>query len=98
MALIAIAQGVRLVQVHGRSGNAFLLALAGGMGLRLLLGAIGVGASVALQGEAAALSFIGGAMAGYVPLQIFEGIWFARLGAAAAASTRQPIDQARRTA
>ena len=81
MAVVGIAAGVWMVRSHGRPGSGFLAAVAGGMLSRLFLSAAGA-AWAARQDIETVWAFLGGLVAGYVPLQAFELTWFIRKGRA----------------
>lgn len=73
MAVPGIAGGTWLVREHGRSATRFLLALATGFATRLVLA--GVAAFFAAKADAG-VPLIAGLAAGFVPLTIFEMVWF----------------------
>lgn len=75
MSAAGVAQGRWLVRAHGRPGSAFLVAVAGGMGLRVLLAAAGA-AAVFLVDRAGALPYVAGLGVGYVALFAAEAAWF----------------------
>jgi hypothetical protein len=77
MALAAIAGGAWLVARHGLTGSAFFVALASCMLARLILAAVGAGIA-AMRGTEAVFAYAVGLVAGYVPLQVFEMVWFQR--------------------
>ena len=77
LALLSIAGGAWLAAEHGRPGTGFVRALGTGMLARLsaaVVGAIGA----ARSGEGAAWAYLAGVIAGFVPLQVFEIVWFHR--------------------
>jgi hypothetical protein len=85
LALTGVAGGAWLAFEHGKPGTGFLKAMVAGMLTRLFLAAAG-GGLAAWTGGNAPWAFLGGAVAGFVPLQIVEVIWFFRAGQKAAGS------------
>jgi len=77
MAVPGIVFGSWLAREHGRPGSRFLSALATGFVTRLVLVAVAA-FSAAKAGEGAGTALLAGLAAGFVPLQIFEMIWFLR--------------------
>ena len=77
LSLAGVIGGGWLVFCHGRQGNSFLGALVGGMLLRMTLTALGMGAAM-IAGKPAMWAFAGGAVAGFLPVMLFELIWFYR--------------------
>jgi len=75
MAAPGIAGGAWLVREHGRSATRFVVALAAGFATRLILA--GAAAFFAAKADAG-LPLIAGLAAGFVPLTIFEMVWFLR--------------------
>jgi hypothetical protein len=86
MALPGICGGVWLAHEHGRSGSRFLAALASGALGRLVLGAL-VAFGAARAGGRAIDGLLPGLAAGFVPVLLFEMIWFARTASGPAAGT-----------
>lgn len=79
LAAVGAADGVWLNLRYGQAGSGFLLAMVTGMLARMLV--VGIGTFLAFRaGEAAPWAFLAGVAAGFVPLQVFEVIWFLRLG------------------
>lgn len=77
MAVTGVAGGSWLARVHGRPGAGFLVALGTCMLARLFAAAAGAGAA-AWIGMSAAWPFVGGLVAGFLPMQAFEITWFLR--------------------
>lgn len=77
MAIPGIIGGAWLAREHGRPAQRFLIALAMGFVTRLVLA--GLAAFYAARaGEGAGTALLSGLAAGFVPLMIFEMIWFNR--------------------
>jgi len=77
MAMPGIVGGAWLAREHGRSAQRFLVALATGFITRLVLA--GLAAFYAGRaGDGAGTALLLGLAAGFVPLMVFEMIWFAR--------------------
>ena len=68
--------GARLVALHGTPGTAFLKALGSCILARLFTFAGGTAWAVSHSMEEA-LAFLAGVVAGYLPTQIVEMVWFA---------------------
>jgi hypothetical protein len=77
MALPGILGGAWLAREHGRPGSRFLSALATGFVTRLVLVAVAA-FYAAKAGEGAGTALLAGLAAGFVPLMIFEMVWFLR--------------------
>lgn len=77
MVLPGVAGGAWLAREHGRPGSRFVVALGAGFVARLVLAAIAAYAA-AKAGEGAPSGLLAGLAAGFVPLQVFEVIWFTR--------------------
>lgn len=77
MTLAGSLGGAWTVSQHGRPGSGFLVAVGICMLSRLVLGAAGV-AAAAGAGTAAVWALLAGLAVTYVPLQVFEMIWFLR--------------------
>ena len=77
MAASGLAGGLFLVRAHGRSGTGFLGALVASMLARLALSSAGAAWAAASSVETV-WAYLGGLVAGYVPLQAFELVWFIR--------------------
>lgn len=75
MSAIGVAGGVVMAAVHGKPGPTFLAALVGSMLARLIAAALGAWAA-SFIGCKAAWPYVLGLGAGYVPLQLFEVVWF----------------------
>ena len=84
LSLAGVISGGWLVSRHGRHGNSFLGALVGGMLVRMTLTALGMGAAMT-AGKPAMWAFAGGAVAGFLPVMLFELVWFYRASQDAAA-------------
>jgi hypothetical protein len=69
--------GARLVALHGTRGAGFLVAHGTCTLARLFAFAGGVGWALSRSSDDA-LAFIAGLLAGYLPTQVFELVWFAR--------------------
>jgi hypothetical protein len=79
MAMIGVIGGSLMEAAHGKPGTAFVGILVGSMLARLM--ASGLGAVAATTGGyEAAWPYLAGIVAGFVPLQVFEVIWFFRKG------------------
>jgi hypothetical protein len=77
MAVPGLLVGTWLTRVHGRPGSRFALALGAGFAARLVLAAIA--ASLAAKaGDGAGAALVLGLAAGFVPLFVFETVWFLR--------------------
>jgi hypothetical protein len=77
MAAPGIAGGLWLTREHGRSAKRFLVALATGFVTRVGLAALAA-VLAARAGNGAGTALLAGLAAGFVPLMIFEMIWFVR--------------------
>jgi hypothetical protein len=77
MAIPGIAGGAWLAREHGRSAKRFLVALATGFVTRLILAALSA-FFAARTGNGAGTALLAGLAAGFVPLMIFEMVWFVR--------------------
>jgi hypothetical protein len=77
MAVPGIVAGSWLAREHGRPASRFVLALATGFVTRLVLVAIAAFLA-AKAGEGAGTALLAGLAAGFVPLMVFEMIWFLR--------------------
>jgi hypothetical protein len=75
MAVPGITCGSWLAREHGRSASRFLIALATGFIIRLVLAALAAFFAAKVDAGAA---LIAGLAAGFVPLTAFEMIWFLR--------------------
>jgi hypothetical protein len=76
-AVIGVVGGSWLAAWHGRPGWGFVVALLAGMLARLL--AVGSGAALAaLAADGAPWVFAGGFAAGFIPLQVWEAVFFQR--------------------
>ncbi len=77
LAVLSVAGGAWLAAEHGKPGSGFVKALGTGMLARLFAAVIGaIGA--AQSGDGAAWAYLAGVIAGFVPLQVFEVVWFYR--------------------
>ena len=76
-AAAGVVAGGWLVSCHGQQGNRFMGALVGGMLGRMVLTVAGMGAAMT-SGKPAMWAFAGGAVAGFLPVMVFELIWFYR--------------------
>ncbi len=77
LAVAGVVAGGWLVFSHGKPGNRFLGALVGGMLVRMAVTAAGMGAAMT-SGKPTMWAFAGGALAGFLPVMMFELIWFYR--------------------
>jgi hypothetical protein len=77
MAIPGLVSGAWMVRSHGRPGAGFVLALGTGVTLRVVLLSIVV-AVAARQGSAELTQTLAGLAFGFVPLTVFELVWFAR--------------------
>jgi hypothetical protein len=77
MTIPGIAGGAWLAREHGRSAKRFLVALASGFVTRLILAAFSA-FFAARAGNGAGTALLAGLAAGFVPLMIFEMVWFVR--------------------
>jgi hypothetical protein len=75
MAVPGLVGGTWLAREHGRSASRFLIALATGFVTRLVLA--GLAAFFAARADAG-VPLLAGLAAGFVPLTIFEMVWFLR--------------------
>ena len=79
-AILAVAGtlgGAWLAREHGKPGSAFLVALGAGVAARFVAVAGGCVAA-ALAGKSAITAYAIGLIAGFVPVQTFEAVWFFR--------------------
>ena len=77
LALTGVAGGAWLASTHARPGAGFLVALVGGMVLRLTVVATAVSLA-ALTGGAALRAHLEGLVLGFFPLQVHEVVFFRR--------------------
>ena len=77
LAVLSVAGGAWLAAEHGKQGSGFLKALGAGMLARLFAAAIGA-FGAARTGDGAPWAYLAGVIAGLVPLQVFEVVWFYR--------------------
>jgi hypothetical protein len=84
LAVTGVVAGGWLVSSHGKAGNGFLGALVGGMLARMVLTVAGMGAAMTV-GKPAMWALAAGAVAGFLPVMVFELIWFYRASRKAAA-------------
>lgn len=75
--VVGVAGGAFMVSRHGTSGPGFLMILGVCMLLRLLLSAVGAVAAVG-EGMQAVWPYLIGLVAGFIPVQIVEIVWFLR--------------------
>ena len=76
MVVPGLACGIWLAYEHGRPGSRFVAAIGTGFLLRLVLaGACAFGAARA--GGSAGTGLLSGLAAGFVPVTLFEMVWFA---------------------
>jgi hypothetical protein len=76
-AAIGVAGGAWMAARQGLPGGGFVVALLAGMLARLL--AVGAGAALAASvGGGALWAFVGGFFAGFVPLAVWEALYFYR--------------------
>lgn len=78
MTALGLAAGAWLTTLHGRASRTFVVALLSGMLARLVMALGGFGFALVGVGRGAAWAWIVGLAAGYVPLQLFETVWFIR--------------------
>ena len=78
MALIGVVGGTAQVARHGRSSTSFVLVMIACMLLRLI--SILAGVLILKRLDLSPIGFVVGLGIGFVPLQIFEGVWFYRTG------------------
>jgi hypothetical protein len=76
-ALPGVAGGAWLVREHGRTGSRFVMVLQAGILMRLVLTAI-VAVGAARAGGSAMPASMAGLGAGFLPVLVFEMVWFAR--------------------
>jgi hypothetical protein len=75
-ALPGVVVGAWLVREHGRSGSRFVIAVQAGIFARLVLAALVAIGAARVDGSAVPAS-MAGLGAGFVPLMVFEMVWFA---------------------
>ena len=78
LAVVGVVAGGWMVAGHGKPGNRFLGALVGGMLVRMAVTAAGMGVAMT-QGKPTLWAFAAGALAGFLPVMVFELIWFYRV-------------------
>jgi hypothetical protein len=76
-AVPGVAGGAWLAHEHGRAGSRFVVALQAGMLARLVLAAV-VAMGAAQAGGTAMSASMAGLAGGFVPVMVFEMVWFAR--------------------
>ena len=75
---LGVADGVWLNRQYGSPGSGFMLALVAGILARMVI--VGGGAVLAfLSGGNSAWGFLAGVGAGFIPVQVFSMIWFAKM-------------------
>jgi len=89
MAVIGVAGGMWLNHKHGKPGAGFLIALGTCMLARLIVAAGGVIVALSRQPDLF-WPYLAGLGAGYLPLQVFESVWFARRARDERSSTERP--------
>ena len=77
LAVAGVVAGGWLVSSHGKPGNGFMGALVGGMLARMVLTVAGMGAAMT-AGKPTMWAFAAGAVTGFLPVMVFELIWFYR--------------------
>jgi hypothetical protein len=77
-ALTGVAGGAWVASRHGRAGAGFFVALQTCILARLGLSALGA-LLAANRGRDAAWAYVAGLVAGFLPLQVFEILWFFRV-------------------
>lgn len=77
MAVPGLVGGAWLAREHGRTGSRFVVALGAGFILRLVLAALAA-FGAANAGGSARTGLLAGLAAGFVPVTVFEMIWFSR--------------------
>jgi hypothetical protein len=85
-ALPGVAGGTWLAREHGRSGSRFVMVLQAGVLTRFVLAALAAMGAARAGGSAMPAS-MAGLVAGFLPVMVFEMVWFAR--ARAAGSVRE---------
>jgi hypothetical protein len=79
MAAIGLASGAGLAAAYGRTGTGFLVAIVAGI-LSRLAATLGGALAAARAGRGALSAFLVGLGAGFVPLEVYEAIFFYRAG------------------
>ena len=74
---IGVAAGACLATLHGRPGVAFVFVI-GAVMLTRLLAVAGGAVGAAITGGGALRLYLGGFASAFVPLTVYEGIWFHR--------------------
>lgn len=82
MALPGVAGGAWLAREHGLARSRFVAVLQAGVLVRLVLAAL-VAMGAARAGEAAMAASMAGLAVGFLPVMVFEMVWFARTEARA---------------
>lgn len=77
MTVVGVVGGGFMVLEHGRATPGFIVALGTCMLARLIVSAAGAFAAVSAGGPAVR-AYVTGLGVGYVPLQVFETVWFMR--------------------
>jgi hypothetical protein len=77
LAVAGTLGGAWLASEHGKPGSRFLVALGAGVAARFVAVAGGCVAA-ALAGKSALTAYATGLIAGFVPVQAFEALWFLR--------------------
>ena len=77
LALVGTLGGAWLAREHGKPGSGFLVALGAGVAARFFAVA-GGSVAAALAGKSALTAYAVGLLAGFVPVQAFEAVWFFR--------------------
>jgi hypothetical protein len=75
MAAIGLASGTWLAMAHGRTGPGFLAAIVAGI-LGRLAATLGGALAAARAGRGSLLAFLVGLGVGFVPLQVYETVFF----------------------
>ena len=74
--LVGLVGAVKMVRIHGEPGNRFLVTMIVTMGARFAAAASGALAAATLGGPGAVLTYVLGLACGFVPLAIYEMVWF----------------------
>ena len=92
LSTIGIGGGVALVLRHGSAGPGFVLAMGSAMILRSIA-ALGLLVGALRAGGGATAACLAGLIAGFVPQQVFEVLWFGR-GRGLHEGRREPTGEA----
>lgn len=89
MVAAGVAGGAWLASQYGKAGAGFVLAAGAGMLARAVFVVAGL-ATAAGRGAGPRNAFVAGLAAGYVPLQVYEIVWFFLAGRRSAAAFSSP--------